>query len=97
MCLTYVSNIVMILHWLVAEMRMRTDTTGSWMLPKECVMRRETVRYFMERDVRDAREKVRATPPACRPMHSRDCRGMREKWVCGAKGRSVPLAQPGGN
>lgn len=37
---------------------METDTTGSWTLPEEYVMLRDTVRRFMERDVRTAEEKV---------------------------------------
>ena len=37
---------------------MATDTTGSWVLPEEYVMLRDTVRRFMERDVRVAEEKV---------------------------------------
>lgn len=37
---------------------METDTTGSWVLPEEYAMLRDTMRRFMERDVRLAEEKV---------------------------------------
>ena len=37
---------------------METDTTGSWTLPQEYVMLRDTVRRFMEREIRTAEEKV---------------------------------------
>ena len=34
------------------------DTTGSWALPDEYVMLADTVRRFMERDVRPAEDKM---------------------------------------
>lgn len=37
---------------------METDTTGSWTLPEEYVMLRDSLRRFMERDVRAAEENV---------------------------------------
>ena len=37
---------------------METDTRGSWVLPEEYVMLRDTVRRFMDRDIRVAEEKV---------------------------------------
>ena len=37
---------------------MNTDLTGSWSLPDEYVMLADTVRRFMEREVRPAEDKL---------------------------------------